>query len=748
MNEPLRTRPLRRSLIVTVAGIPALALLADRIYEYTVVFPRQVERQYLAELEGQAHGLSRDYSALLLARDIESLRLSVSTRAANPTLNRLLVTDDAGIVIASTQPGDEGQRLSSVHPFFNLLDFREAQARNRLVTRVGTDRMDIVAYSPVQLPPRSDELRAARRGVLFVDLDLSHIKASSWRNLFSLDTLLRWLASGLVAGILIHFLLRAQLFAPLQHLQTVTERFGKGDANARTQLAGNGELAYLGATFNEMHDRIQADRAELARQEALYRSITDNGHSLIWLSGPDGLFHYFNKPWLEFTGRNPASEGGTGWTAGLHPDDVERCLQACAEASREKTFLSLVCRLRRHDGAFRWILFEGTPRVDAAGGFLGHVGHCLDITERKQAEEELLDQQERLEMKVRHRTHELVQARDAAQAASRAKTIFLANMSHEMHTPLNAIIGMTELVRMKVADERQREQLGSVARASRHLLGIIDDVLDMSRLETEQLTLCLDRLVPGQLLESVSEMAAADLAAKGLQLRTEADSALRMRAFTGDPRRITQVLMHLVDNAVKFTSSGSITLRAKVAEETPAQTLLRFEVEDTGMGIATADLARLFAAFEQVDGSTTRRHGGMGLGLALSRRLALLMGGDMGARSTPGKGSTFWFTVQLHPAEGGDAEEAPEAAPYVTSAAAAPAATDTPTLHEVCDQLALLLSEWNYGASALLRTHEALLQRELGGHYKGLAAALADHDFSRALDRLTMARKARWADRA
>ena len=743
MSNPVHSRPLRRSLVATVLGVLALALLADRVYEYAVVFPRQIEQQYTEQLHSQAHALSRDFSTMLLAGDIASLRLAASSRAANPIISHLLVTNETGEVLASTQPGDEGQRLGAVLPFFNLLDFSEAQGRNRLVPRLGLDRMSISVYAPVQLPPKSDELRAAQRGVLYMEFNLRSLKAANWDNLFSPDSLLRWAGACLLAAVLIHFLLRAQLFVPLEHLQQVSARFGKGDTNARSRLVGTGELAALGDVFNEMHDRIEADRARLAGQEALYRSIADNGHSLIWLSGADGAIHYFNKPWLDFTGRHLSEEEGWGWTRNLHPDDIAPCREACNEANAKREFLSLTCRLRRHDGAFRWILFEGAPRFDETGRFLGHVGHCLDITERKQAEEELLDQQERLEITITHRTHELVQARDAAQAASRAKTVFLANMSHEMHTPLNAIIGTTELVRAKLADDRQREQLGRVTQASRHLLGIIDDVLDAARLETRQLKLCLDRLVLGELIANVSNMVGADLAAKGLRLQTEAAPSLLARAFTGDERRLAQVLLQLLGNAIKFTLRGGITLRVHVAEDTPAAALLRFEVEDTGIGITPEDLSRLFAVFEQVDGSTTRRHGGMGLGLALVKQLVELMGGEIGANSSPGKGSRFWFTVRLPVAEaaGGIEGERRWTAPEEGTTSVMTADENSAELEEVCDQLALLLSQWNYGASELLNTHTALLQRGLGPHFRGLEAALAEFDFTAARERLATARK-------
>ena len=163
MIEPIRSRPLRRTVLVAVAGILALALLADRIYEYSVVFPRQIERQYTAHMQEQAFALGRDFSTLLLAGDVASLRLAVSSRAANTLISRLLVADESGIVIASTQPGDEGQRLGAVLPFFNLLDFSEAQGRNRLVARPGLEPLNIAGSSPVPCPPESDELRRPRR---------------------------------------------------------------------------------------------------------------------------------------------------------------------------------------------------------------------------------------------------------------------------------------------------------------------------------------------------------------------------------------------------------------------------------------------------------------------------------------------------------------------------------------------------------------------------------------------------------
>jgi CheY-like chemotaxis protein len=220
-------------------------------------------------------------------------------------------------------------------------------------------------------------------------------------------------------------------------------------------------------------------------------------------------------------------------------------------------------------------------------------------------------------------------------------------MSHELRTPMNGIMGLTGLALRHADDPKLRDQLGKIAQASLHLLNVINDILDISKIEAEHLTLEQVPFRFGTVLENLMGLTWQRVNDKGLKLHIDMAPELARQSWLGDPLRLGQILLNLAGNAIKFTEQGSITVRARLVEESATDVLLRFEVQDTGIGISTADQARLFTAFEQADDSMTRKYGGTGLGLAISKRLARLMGGDAGVVSQVGQGSTFWFTARL-----------------------------------------------------------------------------------------------------
>jgi PAS domain S-box-containing protein len=399
-------------------------------------------------------------------------------------------------------------------------------------------------------------------------------------------------------------------------------------------------------------ERLEVE-GSLCESEQHFRTVANGGAALIWTSGLDKGCYYFNEPWLRFTGRTLAQELGNGWTEGVHPEDFDRCLNLYSEAFDRRQPFRMEYRLRNAAGQYRWIQDDGNPRYDSHGEFIGYIGYCVDISERKAATAELEHHRHHLEELVDLRTAELVAAKAAADAANVAKSAFLANMSHEIRTPLNAITGLAHLMKRAGVTEQQADRLDKIDAAGQHLLEIINAVLDLSKIEAGKFALEETDVSVSGVVANVASMLHERAHAKHLQLLTEVESL--PQHLLGDPTRLQQALLNYATNAIKFTEAGSVTLRSRLVGEdggTDGSVLVRFEVVDTGIGIAPEVIGKLFADFEQADNSTTRQYGGTGLGLAITRKLALLMGGDAGAVSTPGVGSTFWFTVRLRKADG------------------------------------------------------------------------------------------------
>ena len=306
------------------------------------------------------------------------------------------------------------------------------------------------------------------------------------------------------------------------------------------------------------------------------------------------------------------------------------------------------------DGKVVHLETSGVPVLDEIGNLVGYRGADTDVTERKQAEEELRRHQEHLEESVRERTAELVMARDEAEIANRAKSTFLANMSHELRTPLNSILGIAQLMERDAGfPDQQRETLKVLSRSGAHLLELINDVLELSKIEAGKMTADITSFDLRSFLGDLEEMIRLRAVGKGLTLRFEYEAYLP-RSIETDVRKLRQILINLLGNAIKYTEKGGVTLRTRFKEgvdTTPwgmpsSRGRLEFEIEDTGIGIAPEDMQRIFEPFVQVNPGRTVRDG-TGLGLTLSRMFVELLGGEITIRSQVGRGSTFAFDIAV-----------------------------------------------------------------------------------------------------
>ncbi|WP_051243136.1 PAS domain S-box protein [Azohydromonas australica] len=447
---------------------------------------------------------------------------------------------------------------------------------------------------------------------------------------------------GSVGGILI---LTEDVSARVQAEQALHEQQA-----AALEAQRNARLAALNLAEDAVAERARAEaanaalRASQAQLRKLAQAVEQGSESII-ITDVDGHIEYVNEAFVrqtgyareEVLGRNPRL-----LQSGRTPrEDFHELWQALtAGRTWRGSFLN-----RRRDGSEYIDSAVTMPLRDDAGRVTHYVSVQEDVTEKTRMAEELDAHRHHLEELVSRRTAELDQARAAAETASRAKSAFLANMSHEIRTPMNAILGLTHLLTREGPTPQQASRLSKIEGAARHLLSIINDILDLSKIEAGKLRLEERDFALQALLDHVRSIVGDSASAKSLAVEIDTDETpLWLR---GDDTRVRQALLNYAGNAVKFTARGRITLRAKLLEQEDERVRVRFEVEDTGVGIEPAQLPRLFEAFEQADASTTRKHGGTGLGLAITRRLAALMDGEAGARSTLGQGSVFWFTAWL-----------------------------------------------------------------------------------------------------
>jgi two-component system, sensor histidine kinase and response regulator len=445
----------------------------------------------------------------------------------------------------------------------------------------------------------------------------------------------------------IYYQLEKQVFAGIAVAHEVQEYLSKdgrkGWVDNRKYPIRNehGEIIGLYGIARDVTERKRTEEAlkEVQRIAGLGSWELDlKNNRLLW---SDEIFRIFEIDQTHFGATYEA------FLETIHPEDRAAVNAAYQQSLETRQPYGITHRLQMTDGRIKYVHEQCESFFDAGGKPVRSVGVVQDVTSSTLAAAELERYRQRLEELVMERTAELTEAKVSAEAASRAKSAFLANMSHELRTPMSGVIGMIEMAKRRMADPKGLDQLEKAKLSAERLLGVLNDILDISKIEAERMVFESIPLQISAVVENLNSTFGQKASEKGLRLVTEISADLLSLPLKGDPLRLGQVLFNLVGNAIKFTQQGSVTLRVYLVGETPEAVQVRFEVSDTGIGINAEAQSRLFQSFEQADNSMTRKYGGAGLGLAICKRLVQLMDGQIGLASPPGQGSTFWFVVPL-----------------------------------------------------------------------------------------------------
>jgi PAS domain S-box-containing protein len=409
----------------------------------------------------------------------------------------------------------------------------------------------------------------------------------------------------------------------------------------------------------EVRDITEQKAAESAlhESETHFRTLADSGLAMVWAADENKQCNYVNKPWLDFTGQTPEHEMREGWMENMHPDDHNNFLSRFTRAFDQGQKFTCDYRLRNANGAYRWIQNVASPRYSSNGQFIGFIAHCIDITERKKAEQDLIEAKEmaekvQLELQIKNQEYEalneelrqtneeLFEAKEHAEESDRLKSAFLNNISHEFRTPMNGILGFAELfLRPKKNDEQRRKYAGIMRENCNRLLDIVTDTVEISALQSNVAKVNIEKCNLTTIFEESLSEIKLEAQKKGLEVRIN-NNCENIDYFLTDRYKLQRAVMHLLNNAVKFTSQGYINFSCEKEKDR-----VHIKISDTGIGIPVDVKEKLFEPYKQSTLQNTLNYGGTGIGLALVKSYIDLLEGNIAIQSELGKGTTVEMTI-------------------------------------------------------------------------------------------------------